>query len=427
MIPVSLLGSWLPPQRPGQRCIDRLCRRKMSALGWRRMKVGPQTECSSCVQVTQSKGKTKPPARKAKPPARKVRPPARKVRPPAGKAGPPAGQAGPPSVKAESRDASVTSGHGVRWVRIDADGAGQRVDNLLLRELKGVPRTRVYSMLRKGEVRVNGGRIRASHRLRVGDEVRLPPWRGPDAAAAPAAPSASLSGRLIAGILFDDRDLLVMDKPSGLAVHGGSGIHVGLVEALRQLRPDFAKLELVHRIDRDTSGVVLLAKRRSVLRALHTVLRERLAQKRYLALVDGEWPGHLRELDAPLQRYLAANGERFVRVSVEGKPSMTRVRVLRRLPGATLVEAAPETGRTHQIRVHLAAAGHPILGDPKYADTAALARHAKMGVPRLCLHAASIEVPDWTGEGGSRSFEAALPEDMAALIARLAGPANGSP
>jgi len=318
----------------------------------------------------------------------------------------------------------VSGGHGVRLIRIDAEGAGQRVDNLLLRELKGVPRSRVYSMLRKGEVRVNRGRIRASHRLVAGDEVRLPPWRGADATAAPAAPSASLSGRLNAGILFEDRDLLVMDKPAGLAVHGGSGIHLGLVEALRQLRPDFAKLELVHRIDRDTSGVVLLAKRRSVLRALHTVLRERLAQKRYLALVDGEWPGQLRQLDAPLQRYLAANGERFVRVSVEGKPSMTRVRVLRRFPGVTLVEAAPETGRTHQIRVHLAAAGHPILGDPKYADAAALGRHAAIGVARLCLHAASIEVPNWTREGGSRSFEAALPEDMAALIASFTAPAT---
>lgn len=304
-------------------------------------------------------------------------------------------------------------------VRIDVDGAGQRIDNLLLRELKGVPRSRIYSMLRKGEVRVNGGRIRASHRLEAGDEVRLPPWHGTDTGAA-AAPSASLSGRLRAGILHDDADLLVVDKPAGLAVHGGSGIHVGLVEALRQLRPEYAKLELVHRIDRDTSGVVLLAKRRSVLRALHTVLRERLATKRYLALVEGEWPGVLRQLDAPLQRYLAPNGERFVRVSAAGKISKTEVKVRRRLAGATLVEALPETGRTHQIRVHLAAAGHPILGDPKYADAAALGRHAALGVARLCLHAACISVPDWTGEGGLRSFEAPLPEDMRALLASLA-------
>ncbi len=342
--------------------------------------VGPPPECSSCLQVTQSKGKTK--------------------------------------LKSDARP----SGHGVRVVRIDAEGAGQRVDNLLLRELKGVPRSRVYSMLRKGEVRVNGGRIRASHRLDAGDEVRLPPWRGSDAGAAMAAPSSSLSGRLIAGILYDDRDLLVMDKPSGLAVHGGSGIHLGLVEALRQLRPEFAKLELVHRIDRDTSGVVLLAKRRSVLRVLHTVLRERLANKRYLALVEGEWPGHLQQLDAPLERYLGGNGERFVRVSGSGKPSLTRVRVMRRLVGATLIEASPETGRTHQIRVHLAAAGHPILGDPKYADAPALSRHAAMGVARLCLHAASIEVPDWSGQGEVRSFEAPLPEDMASVIASLVEP-----
>lgn len=293
------------------------------------------------------------------------------------------------------------------------------MDNLLLRELKGVPRSRVYSMLRKGEVRVNGGRVQASRRLAEGDQVRLPPWRGPGEQGPAPLPSASLAARLEAGILFEDDDLLVVDKPAGLAVHGGSGIHLGLVEALRQLRPDLARLELAHRIDRDTSGCVLLAKRRRVLRALHTALRDRLARKRYLTLVDGYWPARLQRLDAPLERRLAASGERFVRVSAAGRPALTRIEVLRRLSGATLLAAAPETGRTHQIRVHLAAAGHPILGDPKYADADARERHAAMGVPRLCLHAAAIEVPDWAGEGAVRAFEAPLPEDMRVLLEQL--------
>lgn len=328
--------------------------------------VGPPQESNSSPQVTQSKGKTK-----------------------------------------------------ARLLRIDAEGAGQRIDNLLLRELKGVPRSRIYSMLRKGEVRVNGRRIKAGHRLAAGEEVRLPPWHGPAVAAAAASPSSGLSERLEAGILHEDDDLLVIDKPAGLAVHGGSGIHLGLVEALRALRPEAARLELAHRIDRDTSGCVLLAKRRAVLRRLHTLFRERRAAKTYLTLVEGAWPAHLRRLEAPLERRLAASGERFVRVSAAGKPAATEVRVERRLVGATLLEVTPETGRTHQIRVHLAAAGHPILGDPKYADPATRARHVELGARRLCLHASALELPDWA-EGSSLRFTAPLPRDMRNLIDALA-------
>lgn len=308
---------------------------------------------------------------------------------------------------------------GVRKVRIGPEDAGQRIDNLLLRELRGVPRGRIYSMLRKGEVRVSGRRIKPHHRLEVGDEVRLPPVRTDDRPPTPSVP-AELRRRLEAAILHEDEHLLVVDKPSGLAVHGGSGVKVALVESLRVMRPELGALELAHRIDRDTSGCVLLAKRRSVLRRLHTALRERRAEKTYLALADGAWPRGLKHLDAPLERVLAANGERFVRVSARGKPSSTRVRVLRRLAGATLLEVHPETGRTHQIRVHLAHAGHPILGDEKYAPPERREAARARGVGRLCLHAASIAVPDWREgrEGEMRRFEAPLPEDFAVLVER---------
>ena len=308
---------------------------------------------------------------------------------------------------------------GVRYVHIGEDDAGQRIDNLLLRELRGVPRGRIYSMLRRGEVRVSGRRIKPGHRLAVGDEVRLPPVRTLEAPEAPHV-GAGLADTLEAAILYEDETLLVVDKPSGLAVHGGSGVKVALVESLRVLRPDVRSLELAHRIDRDTSGCVLLAKRRSVLRRLHDALRERTAKKRYLAIADGAWPRNLRHLDVPLERVLAKNGERFVRVSANGKPSSTRVRVLRRLEGATLLEVHPETGRTHQIRVHLAHAGHPILGDEKYATKAQRQAAAERGVARLCLHAAGIAVPDWREGhiGEMRSFEAPMPPAFDEVLSR---------
>ncbi|MCH2097992.1 MAG: pseudouridine synthase, partial [Pseudomonadales bacterium] len=234
----------------------------------------------------------------------------------------------------------------MRYVHIGDDDAGQRVDNLLLRELRGVPRGRIYSMLRRGEVRISGRRVKPGYRLAVGDSVRLPPVHTLRATEAPNV-GAGLADALEASILHEDEAMLVVDKPSGLAVHGGSGVKVALVESLRVLRPDIRNLELAHRIDRDTSGCVLLAKRRSVLRRLHDALRERTAKKRYLAIAEGAWPRHLRHVDAPLERVLARNGERFVRVSAAGKASSTRIRVMRRLEGATLLEVFPETGRTH--------------------------------------------------------------------------------
>lgn len=310
---------------------------------------------------------------------------------------------------------------------VDAEHDGQRIDNLLLRELRGVPRSRIYSMLRRGEVRVDGRRIKPTFRLVAGSQVRLPPVRT-RAATALAAPSASLGAHLESAIIHEDDELLVVDKPSGLAVHGGSGISTALVEALRSLRPQLRFLELAHRIDRDTSGCVLLAKKRSVLRRLHEALRERTARKRYLAVVDGIWPSQLALLEAPLERVTAANGERFVRVSPAGKPARTRVRVLRSLDAATLLEVSPETGRTHQIRVHLAHAGHAILGDAKYATAAAREAARARGVSRLCLHAAAISVPDWRDDhaGALRSFEAPLPAEIERLLAAL-DPANSAP
>ncbi len=310
-------------------------------------------------------------------------------------------------------------------LRIGPESAGQRIDNLLLRELKGVPRSRVYSMLRKGEVRVNKGRVRPTRKLVAGDEVRLPPVRqAPEKG--PAAPSASLARRLQQSTVHEDAELLAVNKPPGLAVHGGSGLHIGLVEALRALRPELPFLELAHRIDRDTSGLLLLAKRRSTLRRLHALLRDRRARKRYLALVEGEWPARLERLDAPLERVLAPSGERFVRVSAAGKPALSRVRVLRRLATATLLEVAPETGRTHQIRVHLASAGHPIMGDPKYAGDEALVRHRQLGIGRLCLHAAALQLPDWDDQHEALALTAPLADDMADWIEALDTEAHGA-
>ena len=309
---------------------------------------------------------------------------------------------------------------GPRELVVDGHREGQRIDNLLLRELRGVPRSRIYSMLRRGEVRVDGRRVRATHRVRSGERLRLPPVRSTPAAGE-APPSAELAALLARAVLHEDDDLLVVDKPPGLAVHGGSGVRTGLVEALRALPPARPFLELAHRIDRDTSGCVLLAKRRRALTALHDALRDRRAEKVYLALVDGRWPARLRRLEAPLERVLAASGERFVRVSAAGKPALSHVRVLRRFAEATLLEVRPETGRTHQIRVHLAHAGHPILGDPKYVLGEVRARSEALAVPRLCLHAAAIAVPDPADpEGGPlRRFEAPLPEDLQGLVDRL--------
>ena len=286
----------------------------------------------------------------------------------------------------------------VRILAIDEHAAGQRLDNFLVRRLKGVPRTRLYRALRKGEVRVNKGRVRADYRLQAGDLVRIPPLYTPSPGTPVAAPLSTLES-LAHKILYEDDDLLAVNKPSGLAVHGGSGVSFGLIEALRQLRPKSAYLELVHRLDMDTSGLILIAKRAPVLRELHRQLREKDMDKRYIALVAGKWPAATRVVEVPLQKDILQSGERMVRTSREGKDALTRFRILERLGVATLLEARPVTGRTHQIRVHARHAGHPLLGDDKYGTAQSETLTRELGLKRLFLHAASLRftLPE-TGE-----------------------------
>lgn len=283
----------------------------------------------------------------------------------------------------------------VRHLTVDEHSSGQRLDNYLLRELKGVPRTRLYRALRKGEVRVNKGRVKANYRLVAGDLVRIPPLRQP-APSEPAVVPRRRLDELARQIVYEDDRLLVVDKPSGLAVHGGSGLNFGLIECLRQMRSDKSYLELVHRLDRDTSGLILIARKPAVLRELHRQLREKHIDKRYLALVAGRWPSNLSSVDAPLEKNVLQSGERMVRVSKEGKRALTEFSVVERLQGATLIEARPITGRTHQIRVHAQQAGFPLLGDEKYSNDQTRAFAKQIGLRRLFLHAASLrfQLPD---------------------------------
>ncbi|MEH6636466.1 MAG: 23S rRNA pseudouridine(955/2504/2580) synthase RluC [Halioglobus sp.] len=284
---------------------------------------------------------------------------------------------------------------GVRHLIVGEDFAGQRLDNFLTRELRGVPKTRLYRAMRKGEIRVNKGRVKPDYRLGGGDTVRIPPLHQP-AASAPATVPRYLQEQIARRVVYEDDDLLVIDKPSGLAVHGGSGLSFGLIECLRQMRPDARHLELVHRLDRDTSGLILLSKRRAILRELHRQLREKHVDKRYLALVAGSWPKNCSVVEAPLEKNVLQSGERMVRVSREGKRAITEFSIVERLQGATLIEARPITGRTHQIRVHAQHAGFPILGDDKYSDERAEQFCQHIGLKRLFLHARSLRfsLPD---------------------------------
>ncbi len=285
--------------------------------------------------------------------------------------------------------------------------AGQRIDNFLRRELKGVPRSRVYRMLRRGEVRVNGGRVKADYRLEAGDEVRVPPASRRSHGAAPAR---SAVGALEASIVFEDRELLVVNKPSGVAVHGGSGVSHGVIELLRAARPELSHLSLVHRLDRETSGCLVLAKRRSALKALHALFREGKVEKNYLALVVGDWQYGERVVEAPLLVRHRRGGERYVIVSVDGKAAVTRFRLARRYRDLSLLQCQPLTGRTHQIRVHLSHVGHPIAGDERYGDAEVNRRLARSGLRRLFLHAQSIAFPD--GDGNERHFTAPLAPEL---------------
>jgi len=309
----------------------------------------------------------------------------------------------------------------VRHIEI-AEDAGSRIDNYLLRELKGVPRSRVYRMLRSGEVRVNGARVAAQYRLRDGDRVRIPPWHGPTADAR-VMPSAATIDWLAASVLYEDRDVIVLDKPAGIAVHGGSGIAFGVVEALRR-RGGAQFVELAHRLDRDTSGVLVLARRRAVLKALHAAFREGRVEKRYEVLVHGRWPRRTRSVQAPLKRVTGGGGERRVRVdTVQGKLARTEFEVIESVAQASWVNAFPHTGRTHQIRVHCAIVGHPIVGDVKYAGDARIATARQLGIRRLCLHAAEIAIPL---DGSMRRFVAPTPDALRAAWRALADPPSSA-
>ncbi|MGP6486333.1 23S rRNA pseudouridine(955/2504/2580) synthase RluC [Duffyella gerundensis] len=278
----------------------------------------------------------------------------------------------------------------VQIVAISADEAGQRIDNFLRTQLKGVPKSMIYRILRKGEVRVNKKRIKPEYKLVAGDEIRIPPVRVAERDEQTVSPKLAKVASLADAILYEDDWILVMNKPSGTAVHGGSGLSFGVIEGLRALRPEARFLELVHRLDRDTSGVLLVAKKRSALRSLHEQLREKGMQKDYLALVRGSWPSHLKVVQAPLLKNILQSGERVVRVNSEGKPSETRFKVEERYAHATLVKASPVTGRTHQIRVHTLHAGHPIAFDDRYGDREFDRQLAATGLNRLFLHAAAL-------------------------------------
>ena len=279
----------------------------------------------------------------------------------------------------------------VKYIDISDDEAGQRIDNFLLSKLKGVPKSMIYRIIRKGEVRVNKGRIKPEYKLLEGDQVRVPPVRVAERETAPVSAKLDKVAALADCILYEDESILVINKPSGTAVHGGSGLSFGVIEGLRALRPEARFLELVHRLDRDTSGILLVAKKRSALRALHEQLRLKQMQKDYLALVRGNWQSHTKVVQAPLLKNILQSGERIVRVSSEGKPSETRFKVEERFENATLVKASPVTGRTHQIRVHTLHAGHPIAFDDRYGDKQFDSQLADTGLKRLFLHAYALK------------------------------------
>ena len=294
---------------------------------------------------------------------------------------------------------------------VDEDSVGQRIDNYLIRHLKGVPKSHVYRILRSGEVRVNSKRVGPDYRLVAGDQLRLPPLR--------LAASTNPAGRFEPEILFEDEALLVINKPAGMAVHGGSGISLGVIEGLRNARGEQRFLELVHRLDRDTSGVLMLAKKRSALLALHRQLQDGGIGKFYLCLVKGRWQARKRLVDLPLQKRVIAGGERRVNVSDEGSHAVTVFRLQRSVGPYSLLEAELKTGRTHQIRVHLAHLGFPLLGDDKYGDFALNKSLAKTGLKRMFLHAARTTVRHpLTGE--RLTFTAELPEALRTFLDQAA-------
>ena len=327
----------------------------------------------------------------------------------------------------------------VKTVEVDEESAGQRLDNFLLRQLKGVPKTHVYRIIRSGEVRVNKGRAAADTRIEAGDLVRLPPVRLSERATEKAQAMAGLVARGAPArefaVLFEDEAVLAIDKPAGVAVHGGSGVSFGVIEQLRMARPQARFLELVHRLDRETSGILLIAKKRSALKHLQDQFRERETGKTYLALVTGQWPASKKVLDKPLHKYLLDDGERRVKVVTrddpDGMKSVTLVKVRERSPtgadptgkGFSLLEVTIKTGRTHQIRVHLASEGLPIAGDDKYGDFDRNKALQKQGLKRMFLHAWRLQF-NHPVSGERIELLSALPADLVSFLTHALPDAN---
>jgi 23S rRNA pseudouridine955/2504/2580 synthase len=303
----------------------------------------------------------------------------------------------------------------VRQIRVASDQAGRRIDNFLAGLLKGVPRSRIYRMLRTGEVRVNGGRVQADHRLKVDDLVRIPPVRQRLASAPPAK---RLGFLLEDNLLYEDEAIVVLNKPPGLPVHGGSGFSFGVIEMLRALRPNEPYLELAHRLDRDTSGCLMLVKQARLLRQVHDMFRQGTVTKRYLTLVQGRWQGPARIIDEGLRSKVLHSGERRVEVRPEGKQARTSMTPIELFACASLMEVKLLTGRMHQIRVHAAHIGHPVAGDDKYGDNVFNAKMRGYGLRRLFLHAKSLSFkrPD---SGDRISVKAGLPEDLLCVLENL--------
>lgn len=305
-----------------------------------------------------------------------------------------------------------------RTVVINQDTAGQRIDNFLCNQLKGVPKSLIYRLLRQGALRVNGKRCKAEYKLQASDEIRIPPVRVAQRDSVTLSPHLQKVSALRQAIIYEDDYLLVLNKPSGMAVHGGSGLNFGVIEGLRALRPAVAFLELVHRLDRDTSGLLLIAKKRSALRALHEQLRDKQMQKDYLALVRGQWPAQVKVVQVALLKNILKSGERHVQVNSAGKPSETRFKVEERYAIATLMRCSPVTGRTHQIRVHARHAGCPIAFDPRYGDHSFDQQLVNTGLNRLFLHASALRfVHPHSGE--TLRLEAPLEERLNACLAQL--------
>jgi 23S rRNA pseudouridine955/2504/2580 synthase len=304
----------------------------------------------------------------------------------------------------------------VQHFEVTEDEAGQRLDNYVQKHLGGVPRTRVYRVIRKGEVRVNGKRAGPETRLNVSDKIRLPPVRVMPATD-PARPPKDLVARIRESIVHEDERLLVIDKPAGIAVHGGSGVSFGVIEALRAGRPE-EYFELAHRLDRDTSGILIVARKGAALRTLHELLREEGFEKRYLALLKGPWDLGEKRIDAPLRTDTRVGGERTVKVAAGGKPSLSIFRPVQFFGRtATLMEVILETGRTHQIRVHAQHAGHPVAGDEKYGDADFNVAMHELGLKRMFLHASSVSF-GWP-QGGEFSINTPLPAELGAVLDKL--------